>query len=63
MTDAWQEMDDWCAKRYAKVVDLINSHILNGAPVVHFLPCVSHAASNASRRVSGSVQRTPRSAP
>ena len=30
MTDAWQEMDDWCAKRYAKVADLVNSHVLNG---------------------------------
>ena len=28
MTDPWQEMDDWCAKRYAKIAVSVNAHVM-----------------------------------
>ena len=30
MTDAWQEMDDWCAKRCAKITTSVNAYIMAG---------------------------------
>ena len=64
MTDAWQEMDDWCAIQNMGVDQIDNFRVSLGAPVVHFLPCVGHAASNASRRnvSTGTPVQAPHSA-